>query len=147
DKVKTGRNIPYWDGNDFYAHGQLLDPSLWQEDMYYYYSNKLNASVRTHEVITGYYAMAQGKIGRFGWLGGVRREITDTTGYMNVRSHVLTTTAQQTADPQGSALKDYGNPTKNEGTYGQNFPSIHTWYDVTPNLKLRGSWTTGMARP
>jgi TonB-dependent receptor len=60
---------------------------------------------------------------------------------------VLTSTAQQLADPQGSALKDYNNPTKNEGVYGQTFPSVHTAYDFTPNLKLRGSWTTGMARP
>jgi TonB-dependent receptor len=44
-------------------------------------------------------------------------------------------------------LKDFNNPTKNEGDYGQTFPSIHTWYDLTANMKLRGSWTTGMARP
>ncbi len=147
DKVKTGRNLPNWDANAFYYNGQLLNPSLWQEDLYYYYMNKLSASVRSHEVISSYYLMSQGKIGRFGYLLGARRELTDTTGYLNVRSHVLTTTAQQTADPLGSALKDYNNPTKNEGDYGETFPSIHTWYDLTANLKARGSWTTGMARP
>ena len=146
-KVKSGLNVPYWEGAQFYNEGRLVDPSLWQEDLYYYYQNKLSASVHTHEVISGYYLMSQGKIGRFTYLAGARREVTDTTGYVNVRSRVLTSTAQQLADPQGSALKDYNNPTKNEGVYGQTFPSVHTAYDFTPNLKLRGSWTTGMARP
>ncbi len=147
DKVKTGRNIPYWEGAQFFNNSKLVDPTLWQEDLYFYYMNRLQASVRTHEIITGYYAMLNGRMGRFGYLGGVRHEDTETIGYLNVRSRTLTTAAQQTADPQGSALKDYNNPTRNAGEYSQNFPSVHTWYDLTPNLKLRGSWSTGMARP
>jgi hypothetical protein len=99
-KVKSGLNVPYWEGAQFYNEGRIVDPSLWQEDQYFYYQNKLSASVHTHEVISGYYLMSQGKIGRFGYLAGARRELTDTTGYVNVRSHVLTTTAQQLADPK-----------------------------------------------
>jgi iron complex outermembrane recepter protein len=147
DKVKTGRNIPYWEGAQFFNHGQVVDPTLWQEDKYYYYSNRLNASVRTHEIITGYYGMFNGRIGRFGYLGGVRHEKTQTIGYRNLRARTLTTAAQQLADPEGSALKDYDHPTRNAGEYAQNFPSVHTWYDLTPDLKLRASWSTGMARP
>ena len=146
-KAKSGLNVPYWEGAQFYNEGRVVDPTLWQEDQYFYYQNKLSATVHTHEVISGYYLMSQGRIGRFGYLAGARRELTDTTGYINVRSRTLTTAAQQLADPQGSALKDFNNPTKNEGDYGETFPSIHTWYDLTTNLKLRGSWTTGMARP
>jgi TonB-dependent receptor len=145
--LKTGANIPYWDGNQFYAHGEVLNPSLWQEDRYEFYRNRLASTVRTHEIITGYYGQLSGKIGRFGYLGGVRHEDTETIGYLNVRSRTLTTAAQQLADPEGSALKDYGNPTRNAGQYQQNFPSIHTYYDLTPNLKLRAAWSTGMARP
>ena len=147
DKVKTGRNIPYWEGAQFFNDGRLVDPSLWQFDEYEFYRNRLAATVRTHELITGYFGQLNGKIGRFGYLGGVRHENTETIGYVNVRSRTLTTAAQQAADPEGSALKDYGNPTRNAGEYAQNFPSIHTWYDLTPNLRLRGSWSTGMARP
>jgi TonB-dependent receptor len=147
DKVKTGRNLPYWEGAQFYTNGRLVDPTLWQEDMYYYYMNRLQASVRTHEIITGYYGMLNGKIGRFGYLGGVRHEDTETIGYLNIRSRTLTTAAQQTADPLGSALKDYNNTTRNAGEYAQNFPSVHTWYDLTANLRLRAAWSTGMARP
>jgi TonB-dependent receptor len=147
DKLKTGRNLPYWEGAQFYNNGRLVDPSLWQEDLYEFYRNRLAATVRTHELITGYYGMTGGRFGRFGYLGGVRHEKTDTIGYVNVRSRTLTTVAQQTADPLGSALKDYNNPTRNAGEYSENFPSMHTWYDVTANLKLRASWSTGMARP
>jgi iron complex outermembrane receptor protein len=147
DRLKTGRIIPYWEGAQFFNNDKLVDPSLWEFDEYEFYRNRLAASVRTHELITGYYAQLNGKIGRFGYLGGVRHEKTETVGYLNVRSRTLTTVAQQRADPLGSALRDYGNPTRNAGEYSQNFPSVHTWYDLTADLKLRASWSTGMARP
>lgn len=147
DKVKTGRQLPQWEGAEFIQNGQPTNPALWQEDKYYYEQNKLSASVRTQEVITGYYLMTQGKIGRFGFLTGVRRELTNTVGYSNQGARVRTTVQQQLDDPLGAALKDFNHPNKNEGDYGQNFPSFHSWYDVTPNLKVRGSATTGFARP
>ena len=147
DKVKTGRQLPQWEGAEFIQNGQPTNPALWQEDKYFYEQNKLSASVRTHEIITGYYLMTQGRIGRFGFLGGVRRELTDTIGYSNQGARVRTTLQQQLDDPLGSALKDFNHPNKNEGDYGRNFPSIHSWYDLTPNLKARGSATTGFARP
>jgi TonB-dependent receptor len=147
DTVKTGRKIPVWEATMFIKEGQPIDPSLWQEDKYYYEMNRLTNTWRVNETITGYYAMTQGRIGHSGFLGGLRHEETDTTGYSRVRSRVLTTAAQQAADPSGSGIKDYNNPVVREGIYGQNFPSIHLWHDITPNLKARGSWTTGFGRP
>ena len=147
DTVKTGRKIPVWEATMFIKEGQPIDPSLWQEDKYYYEQNRLQNTYKISELITGYYAMTQGRIGNTGFLGGLRHEETDTTGYSNIRGRVLTTAAQQAADPAGSATKDYNNPTSRNGVYGQNFPSIHLWHDITPNLKARGSWTTGFGRP
>ncbi|MEY2877703.1 MAG: hypothetical protein RLZZ15_83, partial [Verrucomicrobiota bacterium] len=147
DRVKTGRQLPQWEGAEYIQNGQPTNPALWQEDKYFYEQNKLSASVRTQEVITGYYLMSQGRVGRFGYLGGVRRELTNTIGWSNQGARVRTSAQQQLDDPFGSAQKDFNHPNKNEGDYGQNFPSIHTWYDVTPNIKARGSWTTGFARP
>ncbi|MEY4938940.1 MAG: hypothetical protein RIQ93_675 [Verrucomicrobiota bacterium] len=146
DTVKTGRKIPQWEGAEYIQNGQPTNPALWQEDKYFYENNRRTASNKVNEVITGYYIMAQGKIGRNGFLFGLRREVTDTTGEGRRRARVLSTAAQQVADPAGSAEKDslyY----KNEGSYGQNFPSIHLWRDLTPNLKARASWTTGFGRP
>src|SRR6185436_18408290 len=147
DTVEAGPKIPVWEATMFIKEGQPIDPSLWQEDKYYYEMNRLTNTWKVNELITGYYFMTQGRIGHSGFLGGMRHEETDTTGWSNVRARVLTTAAQQAADPSGSGIKDYNNPIKREGIYGQNFPSIHLWHDITPNLKARGSWTTGFGRP
>lgn len=147
DKVKTGRNIPTWEGAQFIQNGQPTDPSLWQEDRYFYEQNKLSAPSKTTEVITGYYLMTQGRIGQNGFLGGLRREVTETTGVARIRARTLSTTAQQLADPVGSAARDYAQLYENKGKYGQNFPSIHLWRDITPDIKARGSWTTSFGRP
>jgi TonB-dependent receptor len=146
DTVKTGRRIPMWEGAQFIQQGQPTNPALWQEDQYFYYNNRNTASNKVNEQITGYYLMTQGRIGRTGFLGGLRREVTDTIGEGRRRSRVLSTAAQQLADPQGSAERD-SIPYKNEGSYGQNFPSVHLWHDILPDLKARASWTTGFARP
>jgi len=146
DTVKTGRKIPQWEAAQFFQNGQPTNQALWQEDKYYYENNRRTASNKVNETITGYYIMAQGKIGQNGFLFGVRRETTDTTGESRRRARVLTTTAQQLADPAGAAELD-SIAYKNDGTYSQNFPSVHLWRDLTPNLKARASWTTGFARP
>ncbi len=150
DKLKTGRNLPYWEGAQFYNNGRLVDPTLWEEDMYFYHQNRIQNTNRTQEIITGYYGMLSGKIARFGYLGGLRSENTLTVGRVNVRARTLTSNAAggpQFTDPLGSALRDYNNPVKNAGEYTENFPSMHTWYDLTRNLRLRAGWSTGMARP
>jgi iron complex outermembrane recepter protein len=146
DKVKTGRNIPVWEGAQFIQNGQPTDPALWQEDKYFHENNRRTASNKVNEVITGYYLMTQGRIAHSGFLAGLRREITDTAGVGRRRAKTLSTAAQQVADPVGSAERD-SIPYRNEGSYTQNFPSVHLWHDLTPNAKLRGSWTTGFARP
>ena len=147
DKVKTGRNIPVWEGAMFIQNGQPTNPALWQEDRYFYEQNKLSGPSKTNEVISSAYVMTQGRIGRTGFLGGLRREETDTTGTARIRSRTLTTAAQQLADPVGSAAKDYALAYENKGKYGQNFPSIHLWHDVTPDIKVRGACTTSFGRP
>ncbi len=148
-QLKTGVKIPYWDANQFYYDGHLIDPTLWQEDLYYATQNRLQNTWRIHEEIKAYYGMFQGRIGsRFGFLGGVRHESAFQETFVNLRTKgTLSTAAQQAADPTGSALADYNHPTHLTGNSGDNFPSLHTWYNVTPNLKARASWSTGMARP
>ncbi len=146
DTLNTGRRIPMWEGAEFIQNGQPTNPALWREDQYYHENNRRIASTKVNEVITGYYLMTQGRFGRNGFLAGMRREITDTTGEGRRRSRVLTTAAQQLADPAGSAELD-SVAYVNKGSYGQNFPSIHVWRDLTPDLKARAAWTTGFARP
>ena len=146
DTLNTGRRIPMWEGAEFIQNGQPTNPALWREDLYYHENNRRIASTKVNEVITAYYLMTQGRFGRNGFLAGMRREITDTTGEGRRRSRVLTTAAQQLADPAGSAELD-SVAYVNKGSYGQNFPSVHLWRDLTPDLKARAAWTTGFARP
>jgi TonB-dependent receptor len=146
DTVKTGRRIPMWEAAEFIQNGQPTNPALWQEDKYYYENNLRIASNKTTEVITGYYLMTQGRFGSNGFLAGLRREVTDTEGHARRQHRARTNATQQLADPVGSAEAD-STPYVNEGSYGQNFPSVHLWRDLTPDLKARASWTTGFARP
>jgi TonB-dependent receptor len=98
--------------------------------------------------------MAQGKLGREGWLsrtgflGGVRWEKTENEATGWVRARTLSTPAQQTADPVGSAQRDYANNRREvDGSYTKSFPSIHAFHDITENLKARLSWSTSFGRP
>ena len=55
--------------------------------------------------------------------------------------------AQQTADPVGSAARDYANNYRElEGGYTKSFPSVHVFHDITPNFKARLSWSASFGR-
>jgi hypothetical protein len=88
--------------------------------------------------------MAQGRLGRDGWLSrtgyltGVRFEQVRTKSWGWVRSRILSTAAQQVADPLGSAKRDYEvNDRTLNASFTQKFPSAHVFHDITPNLKAR----------
>ena len=150
DKVKTGRNIPVWEAAQFIQNGQPTDPSLWREDTYYHFSNRYINSSSTKETVIGKYVMTQGRFEQNGFLAGVRTERTDTRswGWTKERTVNSSTTAQQLADPEGSAERDFAaNFRRRSGTYEQAFPSVHLWRNITANLKGRASWSTGFGRP
>lgn len=146
--TSDNRNLPIWDAYQFYHDNQLVNPSLWREDLYYHESNKYLGYDRTEETVTAGYIMTQGTFGKNGFLGGVRYEKTSTESQAYVRSRVLSTAAQQQADPVGSAQRDYaGNFRSIDGSYTDYFPSIHLWRDLRPNLKLRAAYSTSFGRP
>ena len=145
---KTGFSPPMFETASMIKNGQLTNPALWSEDLYFNLSRRFNQFKYLTETNTAGYAMVQGKIQRFGFLGGVRKENTtvDADGYD--QAHVLSTAAQQVADPAGSAQRDYGNYyTVIKGRYDNTSPSVHLSYDLAPNLKARSSWSTSLARP
>jgi len=73
---------------------------------------------------------------------------TETESWGWVRARSVSTTAQQVADPIGSASRDYGD-TKRElqGGYTKSFPSVHLTQDLARNWKARLSWSTSFGRP
>ncbi|MBI4623335.1 MAG: TonB-dependent receptor [Verrucomicrobia bacterium] len=155
DSIKTGRRLPMWEVTPLMRDGQPVDSAAWREDLYYYEQNSKYTGQRgLTESVTAGYVMAQGKLGREGWLGrtgyltGVRTEKTDTEGWGSVRARFGSTAAQQVADPVGSAARDYANTRREtKGSYTKSFPSAHLTHDLTPNLKTRLSWSTSFGRP
>lgn len=148
DTQKSNRNIPYWEPAMFISNGQVKDPSLWSENLYFHEQNKYTGVRRIQELIYAGYVQLEGRVGNFGYLGGLRVERTDTNAQQYIVSKTPTTNAQRLADPVGSARADYANNYRNiEGTYTHRNPSIHLFRNFTPNLKGRVAWSTGFGRP
>ena len=154
DRRMTGRAIPQWEASWFMKSREVADPSIWREDLYFRETTKYTTYRDVVETVTAPYLMGQGKLGREGWagrtgfLGGVRWEKTENEADGWVRVRVLSTAAQQTADPAGSATRDYANNRRViDGDYTKAFPSVHAWHDWTANLKTRLSWSTSFGRP
>ena len=148
DQVKTGRRIPQWEASHFISTRTPTHPNLWREDLYFHEMNKYVGTRAIDETVTAGYLMSQGKAGRFGFLGGVRTEKTETESSGYVRARVASLAAQQQADPVGAAARDYANNRRVlEGSYTKSFPSVHLNYDLTRNLKTRLSWSTSFGRP
>jgi TonB-dependent receptor len=149
----VGKTLPVWQISDFMTDRAPTNPALWSEDLYYVNQNKYTGNRGVTEDITAGYAMLKGRFGAQGWLantgflGGVREERTDTKSFGWVRARSLSTTAQQLADPVGSAQHDYEGFRRDlKGSYTKYFPSMHLSHDITPNLKTRLSWSTGFGR-
>lgn len=160
NNIKTGLNLPRWQTSDFLTGGSAgktpTVPSVWQEDLYFFESNKYSGTRSASEEVTAGYLMAQGNFGREGWLGrtgyltGVRTEKTDTEsdGFVLARANLRSTVAQQQTDPTGSAQRDYANTRRvTQGSYTKSFPSAHLTHELTRNLKARLSWSTSFGRP
>ncbi|MFM8535281.1 MAG: TonB-dependent receptor [Acidimicrobiia bacterium] len=145
---KTGLSEPRWEAAALIRERAPISPALWSEDLYYRESVQYTGTQGVGEFVTAGYVMAQGRIGRTGFLGGVRTENTETESWGWVRARVGSTAAQQAADPVGSARRDYaGTRRELSGGYTKSFPSVHLTQDVTPDLKARLSWSTIFGRP
>ena len=148
DQVKTGRRIPQWEASDFISTRAPANPALWREDAYFHEANRYVGTRSVTEAVTAGYVMTQGRIGRTGFLAGVRTERTETESLGYVRARLASSAAQQLNDPAGSAARDYAaNRRRIEGDYTKSFPSVHLNHDLTTNLKARVSWSTSFGRP
>ncbi len=153
DQLNTGRDFPRWQSHTFMTDRKPRDPTKWSEDRYYHESQIYAATRGVTEAASAVYIMAQGRLGRegflgqTGYLGGVRLEKTTTESWGWIRNRTLTTAAQQVADPVGSAAKDYANNYQDStAEYSKGFPSLHAFHDITPNLKARASYSTSFGR-
>jgi TonB-dependent receptor len=148
DEEKTGRKIPVWHSADFFENDAPTNQALWQENQYFREQSRYTTTANVSEKVTAGYLMSQAKLGALGLLGGLRAERTEVESNGWVRARVLSTAAQQLADPVGSAQRDYGNNARKlSGDYTRSFPSAHVLYDFTTDLKAHASWSTSFGRP
>lgn len=148
DATRMGRPVPQWEPSMFVRDRQLVSPELWREDLYYREQVLFTGASGVGETITAGYLMSDGRLGATSYIAGVRTERTATSGWGWVRARVPSTTAQQTADPVGSAQRDYaGNRRVTGADYIRSFPSVHLARNLGPNLKARLSWSTSFGRP
>lgn len=84
----------------------------------------------TENVYSGY-AQYKASFGKFDVIGGIRVEATDATQLANIYN----------SDVGSYALH------QNSESYTNAFPSIQGKYQVLPDLQLRASYSTGIARP
>lgn len=145
---KTGLRVPLWEAAAFFRGREPITPSLWQEDLYFHEQIQFTGTRTLAEKVTAGYIMAHGKIGRTGFLTGVRTERTEVDAGGWVRARTASSAALRLADPIGAAKRDYAN-TRREiaGNYTKSFPSAHLTQELTSNLKTRFSWSTSFGRP
>ncbi len=153
-RVRSSFGIPHWHAGMFVRDEKLISPELWSQDAYYHEQLRYTGTRSARETVTAGYLMTEGRLGADGWRGrtsylaGVRGEKTATVGRGFARARVLSAVAQQTADPVGSAVRDYaGNARLNQSDYTEYFPSVHGAHDFTANWKSRLSWSTSFGRP
>ncbi len=150
---ETGIVFPRWYSNDFMDKRRPKDPALWSEDRYYNESQKYSGTRGLKEVAQAAYLMAQGRLGtegflgRTGYLGGVRVEDTTVDSWGWIQARVASAAALRISDPVAAARQDFANTFRPlHGEYRKPFPSLHTWHDVTNNVKVRASYSTSFGR-
>ncbi len=143
---KTGLRIPGWNANAIARGRTPLDRTLWSENLVTAETNRYTGARGTTETVTAGYGMFDGRIGRVGFLGGVRTEKTETESWGYVRNRTPIDTALRASNLPLAISREYS-LREPRGEYTKSFPSMHVTYDVTPNLKSRASWSTSFGRP
>jgi hypothetical protein len=122
----------------------LNNTALWYEDVNFTATQQYTNRRIMEEGVDSAYVQASTRFGQLSLLGGVRGEwvTTDTFTYFRAR----TTSVAVEPDHFKRAAMDFARLSR-DGKYNNFFPSVHFGYDVSANLKLRGSWSTSYGRP
>ncbi|MEY2880955.1 MAG: hypothetical protein RLZZ15_3335 [Verrucomicrobiota bacterium] len=143
---KSGLRLPGWNANAIARGRTPLDATLWSENLVTRETNGYTGARGTTETVTAGYGMFDGRLGRVGFLGGVRTEKTATESWGYVRNRTPIDNALRATNLPLAVSREYSLRTPSGG-YTKSFPSAHLSYDVTSNLKTRASWSTSFGRP
>lgn len=142
EREHGGRRLPLFDPTPLST--TLNNPALWVQDLNFTATSQYTNRRILEEGVDSAYAQAQTKFRGFTVLGGVRGEWVsiDTFTYFRAR----TTPIAAEPDHFKRAALDYARLSK-DGKYNKYFPSVHVAYDLTSDLKIRGSYSTSYGRP
>ncbi|WP_438480071.1 TonB-dependent receptor [Oleiharenicola lentus] len=144
DSRRTGKPLPFVDAS-LVVKDIKANPSNWRQALYADTFDNLIGTRDISEEVSATFLQGQSQFGKLGVLTGVRFERTEVESHGRIPAGMLTTTAQRTADPIGSAILDTM-PRTNSGSYDDLFPSIHFTYAITSNLQARASWSNSIGR-
>ena len=122
----------------------LGNAALWYEDVNFTATQQYTNRRIMEEGVDAAFLQGSTKLGRFSALAGLRGEwvTTDTFTYFRARTTPIATEP----DHFKRAALDFAKLSR-DGGYHKFFPSVHLGYDITKDLKLRGSWSTSYGRP
>lgn len=146
DSRRSGNPLPFVE-SALVADAIRKNSPDWKRDLYTDTYNALTGTRDVTEEVTAGYLQGQVQFGKLSVMGGVRYERTDVESHGRVPSTTLTTSAQRTADPVGSAYLDGNNPRTITGNYDDFFPSVHATYKFSKTLQARLSWSNSIGRP
>ncbi|MDR2674717.1 MAG: TonB-dependent receptor [Opitutaceae bacterium] len=141
-----GRQLPFVDAAAA-ADDVANNPSNWRTDTYYNVSEYYKDTKDIREEVSAAYVQGAARVGRLNILAGARFEKTKTNAFGYIPAEELTTSAERSADPEGSARKDYANPSRVRASYDDWFPGIHLTYAIAKNFQARASWSNTIGRP
>ena len=122
----------------------LDNRALWYEDVNFTATSQYTNRRIMEEGVDAAYIQGQFRFRGLTALAGVRGEwvTTDTFTYFRAR----TTPIAAEPDHFKRAALDYARVSR-DGEYHKYFPGVHLSYDLTANLKVRGSYSTSYGRP
>jgi TonB-dependent receptor len=143
EREHGGRRLPLFDPT--VVSTQLNNSALWYQDVNLTATAQYTNRRILEEGVDSAYVQGQTKLGRLTLLGGVRGEWVSTDTFTYAFRTVRTPIAVE-PDHFKRAARDAIAVTR-DGSYNKYFPSLHASYDVTANLKVRGSYSTSYGRP
>jgi TonB-dependent receptor len=130
-------------------------PGMWQEDVTYGTTQRLNNDQQLDETVYASYLMGNVKLGQLSILAGVRVEHTEVEGTGPLNRITDEERARRAAwvgpvtdeETIRRLTAQYGSRRTVKGKYRDVFPGVHLKFEPVRGIILRGSYSTSIGRP
>ncbi len=143
EREHGGRRLPVFDPT--VVSTTLDDRTRWYQDVNFTATSQYTTRRILEEGVDAAFVQAQTRFGKLTALAGVRGEWVTTDTFTYAFRAIRTPIAVE-PDHFKRAARDAIAVTR-DGKYHKYFPSVHLSYDILPDLKARGSFSTSYGRP